>query len=54
MKPARNETEAWQELAGLKSGLHEPMQPPPAWLGWMFLLAPVVAVVLAACWAFGG
>ena len=49
----RNEREAADMIRFPPTEYPEPPEP-PAWLGLLFLIAPVIAIAIAAYLAFGG
>ena len=53
MNDPRNEREAADMIRFPPTEYPEPPEP-PAWLGLLFLIAPVIAIAIAAYLAFGG
>ena len=53
MRPPRNEREAADMIRFPAPEYQEPYGP-PAWLGWLFIVAPVIAIAIAAYLCFGG
>lgn len=53
MNTPRNEREAADMVRFPLPEYPEPPEP-PAWLGWFFIVAPVIAIAIAAYLCFGG